>query len=44
MIENIFYVTGCRFHVHDKNVLFIQEAKKTCDNILFKLKELQSKV
>lgn len=23
MIENIFYVTGCRFHVHDKNVLFI---------------------
>ena len=28
----------------DKNVLFIQEAKKTCDNILYKLKELQAKV
>ena len=23
MIENIFYVTGCRFHVYDKNILFI---------------------
>lgn len=23
MIENIFYVTGCRFHIYDKNMLFI---------------------